>query len=283
MTAPTVPLLVSGHHVAEYVVEPDVDPLHGPRPYLHPVRTLAGVVVSDAGPADHPWHLGASLSMQDVNGTNLWGGRTYVRGADYLWLADHGRIVHVEWLERTDATLRSRLHWYDPSGRLLVVEESSLTAAPLAGRSDAWVLDVAYELRGGDDAAVKLGSPGSNGLPGSGYGGFFWRAASASTPRVFTASTDDEREVNGSTGPWVAMVCADPVGAGATLVFTGLGDGDAWFVRAAQYPGVCVALAFDEPRVISPGAALRRRHRIAVVDGALDAAAAAALADGLTA
>jgi hypothetical protein len=54
-----------------------------------------------------------------------------------------------------------------------------------------------------------------------------------------------------------------------TIVCSGLGEGDRWFVRAAQYPGICVALAFDEVRVIEPGGALARRHRVLVADGAL--------------
>ena len=46
-----VRLRVHGETVAEYVVEPDIDPRWSPRPYLHPVRTLAGVPVTDTLPA----------------------------------------------------------------------------------------------------------------------------------------------------------------------------------------------------------------------------------------
>ena len=52
-----------------------------PRPYLHPVRTLGGVTVTDHLPADHPWHLGAGVALQDVNGINFWGGKTYTRAS----------------------------------------------------------------------------------------------------------------------------------------------------------------------------------------------------------
>ena len=83
--------MVGGTEVAEYVLDPALDARHGPRPYLHPVRTLGGTVVTDALPADHVWHLGASLAVQDVNGSNLWGGRTYVRDVGYTWRDDHGR------------------------------------------------------------------------------------------------------------------------------------------------------------------------------------------------
>src|ERR1700738_3733425 len=88
---------VAGRAVADYVLEPDVDPTLVPRPYLHPVRTLAGTVVTDLLPADHLWHLGVSLAMPDVAGANLWGGRSYVHGRGYVWLADHGEIEHLGW------------------------------------------------------------------------------------------------------------------------------------------------------------------------------------------
>src|SRR4051812_9845692 len=100
--------------VAEDVAEPDVGPLNGPPPYLHPVRTLAGVPVTDLLPEDHRWHLGVSVAMQDVDGVNLWGGRTYVRDQGYTWLDDHGRIAHAEWLATSDDGFTERLHWLSP-------------------------------------------------------------------------------------------------------------------------------------------------------------------------
>jgi hypothetical protein len=266
-----VELVLAGREVARYVAEPTVDPRRGPRPYLHPVRTLGGVVVTDVEPEDHPHHLGVSVALQDVNGANLWGGRTYVRDKGYEWRDDHGRIEHVAWQARADDRFAERLRWLAPDGTTLLGEERTVAAAPLL---DAWVLDFGYVLTNVGAGPVSLGSPGTNGRPGkAGYGGFFWRAAAAQ-PRVFHATSDVEAEVNGSTGPWVAMTADgagpdDDAGRDAyTLVFTGLGEGDHWFVRASEYPGVCVALAFEHARRLEPGAALTRQHRIVVADGA---------------
>jgi hypothetical protein len=260
-----VELVLAGREVARYVAEPQVDPRRGPRPYLHPVRTLGGVVVTDVEPEDHPHHLGVSVAMQDVNGTNLWGGRTYVRDTGYAWREDHGRIEHVAWQSRADDRFAERLRWLAADGTTLLGEERRVAAAPLL---DAWVLDFSYGLTNLTADVVTLGSPGTNGRPGNaGYGGFFWRAALAH-PRVFHATSDVEPEVNGSTGPWVAMTADGGGPAAYTLVFTGLGDGDHWFVRADEYPGVCVALAFERVRLLESGATLGRRHRVVVADGA---------------
>ncbi|MFG2049047.1 PmoA family protein [Micromonospora sp. NPDC048935] len=272
-------LLVAGTEVARYVVDPALDARHGPRPYLHPVRTLGGTVVTDALPADHVWHLGASLAVQDVNGSNLWGGRTYVRDVGYTWRDDHGRIAHTGWSQRSADRLAHRLEWRDPHSAVLLTEERRLSAAPAGGNVSAWRLDVDYTLRAPDGRDVRLGSPATNGRPGgAGYGGFFWRAVSAGPASVFSASATGEEAVNGSAEPWVALAGTGPDGSAYTLVFSGLGDGDRWFTRTAMYPGVGVAFAFERPVTIAAGTARRGRHAVVVADGTLDRATAAALA-----
>ncbi|WP_229401423.1 DUF6807 family protein [Micromonospora okii] len=130
-------LRVGGVEVARYVLAPDLDARHGPRPRLHPVRTLGGTTVTDALPADHVWHLGASLAVPDVAGTDLWGGRTYVRGTGYTWRDDHGRIAHTGWATRADDVLEHHLEWRDPAGGVLLTERRRLAAAlaATAGRA----------------------------------------------------------------------------------------------------------------------------------------------------
>ncbi|MDG4797213.1 PmoA family protein [Micromonospora sp. WMMD1082] len=275
-------LLVGGTPVARYVLARDLDATHGPRPYLHPVRTLAGTPVTDALPADHVWHLGASLAVQDVDGTNLWGGRTYVRDVGYTWRADHGRIVHTGWAHRAPDRLDHHLHWCDPAGGILLAERRTLAASAVPGQGSAWRLDVTSTLTAPDDRDVTLGSPATNGRPGgAGYGGFFWRAVAAEPPEVFTASSDGEEAVNGGDQPWLALRGRAPEGGAYTLVFSGLGPGDRWFVRTTMYPGVCAAFAFAETATVPAGTSRHGHYRVIVADGTLDRATAAALTDGL--
>ncbi|MCX5065251.1 PmoA family protein [Micromonospora lupini] len=272
-------MLVGGTEVARYVVDPALDRRHGPRPYLHPVRTLGGTVVTDALPADHVWHLGASLAVQDVNGANLWGGRTYVRDVGYTWRDDHGVIAHTGWSERAADRSAHRLQWRDRDGSVLLTEQRRLAASAVA--PDVWRLDVDSALTAPPDREVRLGSPATNGRPGgAGYGGFFWRALADGEPAVFTADAAGEGAVNGSAAPWLALTGVGPGGGAYTLVFDGLGPGDRWFVRTAMYPGVCVAFAFDVPAVVSAGATRKGRYRVWIADGRVDRNRCAALASG---
>ncbi|GAA0486840.1 oxidoreductase [Paractinoplanes deccanensis] len=226
----------------DYVCEPELDIRLGPRPYLHPVRTLGGTVVTDALCFDHPWHLGASLTVADVNGWNLWGGRTFVRGEGYVWREDHGRIRHLSPHE---------LVWQDGNGRTLLTEHRRIAATPA---SEGWELSFSYALTAPRTQAVSLGSPATNGRTGgAGYGGFFWRCP----PGRAVSSAG-----NGSDDPALTLTVDDSY----RLVFSGLAGDDRWFVRTEEYIGVCAALAYTDPLVIPPGDTLRRDIRVLITD-----------------
>ncbi len=45
-----------------YVYEPEMPDVASPRPYFHPLRTLAGKEVTNIRPDDHPWHMGPSMT-----------------------------------------------------------------------------------------------------------------------------------------------------------------------------------------------------------------------------
>jgi hypothetical protein len=246
-------LHVGGREVA-IVVRPDLDIRLAPRPYLHPVRTLSGVTVTDALCYDHPWHMGASVTIADVDGRNFWGGRTYVRDEGYRWLDDHGRIVEV-----SSCGPASVLEWQAASGEVILREERTVTAS---AAPHGWRLSFAYALSTVAESEVVLGSPATHGRPGqAGYGGFFWRAAPG-VARAFGAASDSP---HASADPWLAVTVDDRY----TLVFRGLADADRWFVRTGDYVGVCAALAFTDPLPIKPGRPLTRTIEVLVADGAL--------------
>ncbi|WP_206061552.1 DUF6807 family protein [Nonomuraea basaltis] len=265
-----VELCVAGQDVAAYEWQPDLPVTDSPRPYLHRVRTLGGVEVTQVRPEDHVHHLGAGVAISDLGGANFWGGRTYVKDQGPTWLGDHGTQRHRAFSRLDDDGFVEELEWAGPGGRLLAREERTVVARPFG---EAWALDFTFTLTNLTGAPVEINSSATKGRAGAGYGGFFWRAPGTSVSRATLPG--DEQAVHGSRGPWVAMSGTDPDGRDWTLVFV-QDAGDAWFVRVEEYPGVGQALAWDRPLLVED--TLTRRIVTIVADGRLDHASASALA-----
>ncbi|NUT73007.1 DUF6807 family protein [Pseudarthrobacter sp. C4D7] len=270
---PVRTLTLDGHPVADYQDGSQIRAVSSPRPYLHPVRTLGGTVVTDHQPLDHVWHLGAGVALQDVDGVNFWGGRTYTRDAGaYVWRPDHGRISTTA-IHQTDAggghggRLQETLSWSGPSGSPVLLEERTWTWSGVA--PSTWRLSLDFALSPAGDQPVSLGSPGSNGRFEGGYGGFFWRLPECREPAVWTPAGRGEQETHGSVTRWLAWSGTFD-GGPATLVFVAPeGSTDPWFVRLEGYPGVGQSLAWDRPVIAEPGHPVRRHVTVFVADGIL--------------
>ncbi|MGM9471597.1 DUF6807 family protein [Pseudarthrobacter sp. YS3] len=232
--APSRTFDIAGQPVAEYQDGSHIRAVSSPRPYLHPVRTLAGTVVTDHQPLDHVWHLGVGVALQDVDGVNFWGGRTYTRAAgEYIWRPDHGSIVRTGEPSENDGSsglsgyvdggaghdssgdtgsghggkLAETLSWNGPDGAPVLSEERTWSWAQ-AG-SSAWRLTLDFALSPAGDHPVSLGSPGSNGRDQGGYGGFFWRLPECSGAAVWAPGATGipltgEAAVHGSVTSWLA-------------------------------------------------------------------------------
>ncbi|UKA63264.1 DUF6807 family protein [Arthrobacter sp. FW306-04-A] len=281
---PVRTLAVDGRVVATYQDGSRIRVASSPRPYLHPVRTLGGTVVTDHQPLDHVWHLGVGVALQDVDGVNFWGGRTYTREAgEYIWRPDHGIIVETG-SSADDGRLRETLSWNDgPDGAPVLAEERIWTWKAVS--PDAWKLTLDFSLIPVGNQPVSLGSPGSNGRLGGGYGGFFWRLPEGEGATVWTPAGTGEAETHGSITRWLAWSGrfsagtsdgrTEPGGAAstATLVFISAEDcTDPWFVRVDGYPGVGQSLAWDAPVTSEPGVPVRRSVSVIVADGILSTA-----------
>ncbi|WP_066520859.1 DUF6807 family protein [Curtobacterium ammoniigenes] len=267
-------LRVDGEDIAEVLDGSGTMPFSSPHPYLHPIRTLGGVTLSARHPADHDWHTGLSLTVQDADGVNFWGGRTYVRDDGYVRLDDHGRTV-CDRADGTDDDVRLDLRWVGPRGDAILAEQRRI--AVRAAGNDGWVLDLEARLTPATDQPVTIGSPGTKGRVDAGYGGLFWRLPACRSVEIFTSERRGEQAVNGSAAPWVAWSAEFLAGPGengtATIVLVADGaETDRWFVRCSDYPGIGAALAWTEPLRVD-AAGLVRRYRAFVADGRLTAEA----------
>lgn len=159
-----------------YVYKPDTPANEAPRPYAHPVQSLAGDVLTNFRPHDHPWHHGLSFTLTHVSGANFWGGPTYSTEAGYQWKDNHGTQVHRTWNELQPDRMDEVVDWIEQSsGRLLLHERRLLsTETGTAG----WRLRWRTELLNVSGEELVFGNyEAPAGLRGSHYTGLQFRGA----------------------------------------------------------------------------------------------------------
>ena len=97
------------------------------KPYLHPIRTGSGKVISESRPSDHIHHRGLWFSHGDVNGWDFWANEPSQRGAG------KGRgEIQVRGYRRVGDFLTMSAEWTTPEG-VLLREERRMNFSGQAG------------------------------------------------------------------------------------------------------------------------------------------------------
>lgn len=288
-----VALSIGGTEILTYEYQPDTDARSCPRPFVHPLRTLAGDVVTNLRPADHPWHVGLSMTLTSVDGINFWGGQTYsAEEGKYIQLPNVGAQVHRDWIsqesDETTCTLVESLDWVGPNGERLLHETRTLTATDVKPELEMWRLiwDSALTNVSGRQLRHESYSSGQ-GLQGSGYTGLFLRMSRGfrRTPKnAFQGSLppewDDyhdgtaaiaEEEINGHPGSRLAYQGVfDTSLRGGLLILEDLtrepGYDHHWFHRP-QLPALAFSTAFNSGMTIEPDQLVRFTHAIGLASG----------------
>ena len=270
-----------------YVYEPDTVQLESPKPYIHPLRTRAGKVVSLFRPHDHVWHKGIAWSLPHVGEENFWGGPTYIHGRFYVQLENNGTQAHrrIAAMNRDadTAMFAHDLDWITQSGALFFTERRTLRAHLIS--PDAWALTIETQMTNVSGTDAAIGSPTTKGRENAGYGGLFWRG-----PRSFTGGqfvTEEGLggdEVRGRRMPWMAFAGRHDETDAESLVL--MVDDAAnpnhppqWFARTEEFACLNPAPFFSEELTIEQGSTVRFRYGVGIADA--DASAAPALAEAV--
>jgi hypothetical protein len=250
-----------------YVFRPNTPANESPRPYAHPVRTLAGDVVTNFRPNDHPWHHALSMTLTSVDGVNFWGGPSYRAADGYVWRDDQGVQVHRAWGELTGERMEEDVAWMDRGGNVLLSERRRLETRLLPG--DAWSLRWTSELRNATARELMLGNyHASGGLEGSHYTGLQFRGARELLDEhgdaTLGVTAEDgrvgEAAVHSVMARWIEWSCQHDGSLRRTRIrFETIGEPLPWFVRAKN-PLVAFAFHRERPQPLAVGATLRLGH-----------------------
>lgn len=265
-----------------YVIVPDSPQLESPKPYIDPIRTRAGRVVSLFRPWDHVWHKGIAWSLPVVDDENFWGGPTYVHGEGYRQLPNDGTQRHLAVtsaaVDGDVATFAHDLEWITEGGRRMFAEHRTLTVRVLDDAT--WALTFESAMTNVTDATIEIGSPTTKGRENAGYGGLFWRGPRSFTDgRLVTAEgTGSGADVRGQRHDWMAFEGRhDVIDATSLIVMADAADNPhhppQWFARSEEFAALNPAPFFSEEVHVAAGETVVFRYGVGIADADADAAA----------
>lgn len=262
-----------------YVYVPRTQAVESPRPYFHPLKTLAGNEVTIFRPHDHPWHAGLSMTSANLSGQNFWGGPSYVAGKGYVSLPNNGRVEHTGWeklvYKAGKCVLHERLRWVTEAGEVWIEEKRGIAVQDVDESRSSWSLVLSFLLQNVSGQPLVFGSPTTEGRPMAGYGGLFWRGPrSFQGGSILAAEGLQGPEVMGQRSPWLAYIGKhDGTGDTSTLVFADQPSNprfpNKWFVRNDPYACISCSFMFDEEYILEGGDTLDLRYAVLFADGAL--------------
>lgn len=251
----------AGQDLWSYCFKPATPEKESTRPYIHPLYSIDGDILTNLRPNDHPWHHGISFTLTSVNGVNFWGGPSHRAADSYQWRSDQGIQRHLEWVEKTPERLVERLAWIDPqqSDRIVIEEERTLRTSL---QDEGWQLRWTSQISNpGAEDLVCENYHSLGGLEGSHYSGLQFRGV-----REFLHQHGDDliqmlgesgatelNELHGQEAHWVEWQGqVDTTLRRSRIRFESLSGPIPWFVRPND-PMVAFAPHREKPLTISAG------------------------------
>jgi hypothetical protein len=298
--APRVDITIDGKPFTSYVYERAQK-----KPFLYPLRTAQGIVVTrgypiDARPGertDHPHHIGLWFNYGNVNGLDFWNNSDAIPAAR---AAKMGTVVHKRVIEASSGKDRGELNvemdWIDANGTVLLKE---ITRMAFTGDAATRTIDHTSRLSAlktpvvlGESKEGLLGIRVARSLEQPSKQADVFTDASGKPAGEKHASTEGVTgnyvgsdgntgdAVWGTRGPWTMLtgtVDAKPVTLAILDHPSNPGFPAYWHARgyglfAANNLG---QHEFDPKQpertvTIAPGESITFRHRVVIVDGTAD-------------
>ncbi|HRE47659.1 MAG TPA: PmoA family protein [Aggregatilineales bacterium] len=258
-----------------YQTAPPMPAVHAPRPYIHPLYSPRGVLLTEDAPPDHPWHRGLSMTFVDVSGVNFWGGHTYLQDHGYVLLANHGRVDLLNQTVRlqgegSGAAFHETWAWRNATGDVLLTEARRWEVSIPLLDQPILVITIFSRFTNSTAHPLRFGSPWTQGRAGVGYGGLFWRLPAALTGGTFNAQS--EAEVLSAPDPYGVDKMHYHLAGRLDLHWEARQflpeqiRATAWFVRQKDYLGICAAFPYERHYDLLPRERLYFWHTLSMSD-----------------
>lgn len=253
------------------------------KPYIHPLRSVRGAMLTALEPADHPWHRGVWFAWKFLNGINFWE-ETGHAGKDMAAYGADTRYGHTEFAgidevtQQPDVTHIVTRYAYRAAGeKALLDEQRTLAVGFLPDGCCAIDWDSSFTA---GEAPVRFDrtviSPET---PWGGYAGLSFRAAQGwrDVHGLDSEGRRDE-EIEHQRARWVQVSGRADDGEPGTVVMFDHPENPRYpshwrYIDDPGFTYINPSLVLAEPFDLAPGATLRLRYRLLARDTPLDGAA----------
>jgi len=240
------------------------------RPFVHPLTTPAGHVLTRDAPDDHPWHHGLWFTIKFVNGENFW------EEYDTYGVLRHREPPLTIETEPGRVMIAGELEWIRPDRETVVINEvRSMQYRRLS--ADAYALFFATALSPNVDVVLDR-TPFTT---WGGYGGLAFRGRGDwHDTRLLLDDGVGRDRVLGDRSTWLALdglVGEHDAPAGIVIGSSGRNPGypESWYAstRADTYGDegwsnfVNAAFLWDSPIEVAAGERFRLEYPVIVHDG----------------
>jgi hypothetical protein len=243
------------------------------RPFLHPVATPSGTVLTRNAPEDHPWHHGLWFTIKLVNDENFW---EEYDAYGVLRHVEEPKISTIDGVTRWYIT--GELNWIRPDREtVIIVEHRSFATRRLD--DTAYAIDVSTTLTPRADVVLDR-TPFTT---WGGYGGLAFRGRGDWTDTRLLLDDGETRDrVLGDQSRWCDLSgSVDGGDAGVAILShaTSPRHPVPWYgsTKADTYGEdgwsnfLNAAFLWDGPLSVATDESLNLRYRVVVHDGVWDA------------
>lgn len=178
------------------------------KPYIHPLATINGSVLTELRPSDHPWHRGVWFSWKYINGLNYWEeDRTTGRSEGITEL----KSVSVKKEKNFEAEFRMELS-YHPKNTPDILKEDRIVTISTPKEDGSYFMVWESKFTALVDEVVLDRTPlphEANGKSWGGYAGFSVRLNNQLQEVSITNYQEQKMVQSGSQSPWVTFQMKD--------------------------------------------------------------------------
>ncbi|MBK1875304.1 DUF6807 family protein [Pelagicoccus mobilis] len=242
------------------------DPAEG-KPYIHPLSTVDGSVLTELRPEDHPWHRALWFSWKFINGVNYWEENRQTGQSE-----GKTEIRKIELFPREDfsADIVSTIVYQEPGFGDVLTESRTVTISP-PDELGNYQIDWKSHFKALTDITLDR-TPlehEPNGKSWGGYAGLSLRMALDLRKKwKFSDSEGRTSKIHGSGSRWVRFSGKVSNDKNAAVTFINAPDSeDGSYIKyyiAEGMPYFSPAILFETPKSIKEGNELVFKYRILV-------------------